>query len=104
MILGIEREIVIFLQAILAGNYLCLIYKGVRVFRLLIKHKSFVIALEDLGYWVFVTIYLFFSMQINCNGNIRWYYIVGLLGGSLATDYFVRKITGKYIAKMKKTE
>ena len=104
MILGIEKEIVVFLQSILAGNFLCLIYKALEVLRMLIKHPAFVISVEDLGYWGFVTVYLFFDIQKNCNGSIRWYFVMGLLGGSLVTWYFIRKITGKYIAKKKKTE
>lgn len=104
MILGIEKEINVFLQAILAGNFLYLIYKAIGVLRLLIRHRSFWISIEDLSYWAFVTVYVFFTIQKNCNGNIRWYFIMGLLGGSLMTHYFMRKITGKYIAKKKKTE
>ena len=104
MILGIEKEVNVFLQAILAGNFLCLVYKSLEVFRLLIRHRVLWISIEDLLYWAFVTVYVFFAIQNNCNGNIRWYFIMGLLGGSLVTHYFIRKITGKHIAKKKKTE
>ena len=104
MILGIEKEMNVFLQAILTGNLLCLIYKAIGVFRMLIKHHSFWISLEDLVYWAFVTVYVFFSIQKNCNGNIRWYFVMGLLGGSLMTHYIIKKFTGKYIAPTKKTE
>ena len=104
MILGIEKEIAIFLQAILAGNFLCLVYESIEVFRLLVKHRTFLISLEDLLFWGFVTGYVFLSIQKNCSGNIRWYYVMGLLGGSLITHYIIRKITVKYIAKFKKTE
>lgn len=104
MILGIEKEAIVFLQAILAGNFLCLVYKTIDVWRLLFKHLSFWIAVEDLGYWGFVTVYIFRSIQNNCSGSIRWYYVVGVWGGSLATHYFLKKISGKYIAKTKKTE
>ena len=104
MILGIEKEMNVFLQAILTGNLLCLIYKAIGVFRMLIKHHSFWTSFEDFIYWAFVTVYVSLVLQKNCNGNIRWYFIMGLLGGSLLTHNFIRKITGKYIAKKKKTE
>ena len=104
MILGIEKEITIFLQSILAGNLLCLVYKAVSVFRMLVKHGSFWISLEDLAFWSVATVYIFLNIQNNCSGSIRWYYILGLLGGSLMTHYFVRKIARKHIAKTKKTE
>lgn len=104
MILGIEKEMTVFLQAILAGNLLCLLYKAITVLRLLVKHCDIIVSLEDLGYWIFVTVYLFLSIQNSCRGSIRWYFVMGLLGGSLVTHYFLRKINRKYIAKTKKTE
>ena len=104
MILGIEKEITIFLQSILAGNFLCLMYKAVSVFRVLVKHGSIWISLEDFAFWSVAAVYIFLNIQNNCSGSIRWYYILGLLGGSLMTHYFVRKIARKYIAKTKKTE
>lgn len=104
MILGIEKELAIFLQAVLSGNLLYLIYRVLYLFRKLIKHNNFWISIEDLGYWMFVGIYVFLGMQKTCNGNIRWYYIVGLLGGGLATAIFVRKIVRKHIDKSERTE
>lgn len=104
MILGIEKELAIFLQALLTGNFLCLSYKVLNLFRELVKHYWFWISAEDLFYWVFASIYVFLRIQKNCNGNIRWYFVVGLLGGSLITHYFLRKIGGKYVAKTKKSE
>ena len=104
MIWGIKKEIAVFLQAILAGNFLCLVYRAIGVLRLLIKHRSLWISLEDLAFWGAAAVYIFLNIQNNCSGSIRWYYIMGFLGGSLVTHYFVRKITRKYIAKTKKTE
>ncbi len=104
MILGIEKELAIFLQAILAGNLLYLLYYLLYLFRKLIRHNGFWISAEDLLYWIFVGVYVFLEMQQACNGMLRWYFVVGLLGGSFITWIFVRKFLGKHIDKSKKTE
>ena len=104
MILGIEKEISIFLQAILAGNILYIVYLTTEVFRKLIRHTVFWTGVEDTVYWCFASIYLFLRMQQTCSGNIRWYFVLGLGMGSLISRYFLRKIGRKYIDKTKKTE
>lgn len=104
MILGIQKELSIFLQALLAGNLLYLIYRVLYLLRKLIRHSNFWISVEDVVYWMFAGIYVFLGMQKTCNGNIRWYFVVGLLGGSLVTCFFIRKIVRKHIDKTDKTE
>ena len=56
--LGIGDEISIFLQALLAGNIVLLVYTCIRVFRRLIKHDLFFVSLEDflLGMGRFVSV------------------------------------------------
>ena len=104
MILGIKKELAIFLQVILTGNLLYLVYQVLYLFRKLIRHNRFWASLGDLVYWMFVGVYVFSGMQKTCNGNIRWYFIVGLLIGSFVTYFFIGKIVRKHIDKMKKTE
>lgn len=48
--LGIGDEISIFLQALLAGNIVLLVYTCIRVFRRLIKHDLFFVSLEDFSF------------------------------------------------------
>ena len=45
--LGIGDEMSIFLQAMLAGNIVILVYTCIRIFRRLIRHSLFFISLED---------------------------------------------------------
>ena len=104
MILGVEKELSIFLQSILAGNFLRLIYCVLQVLRRLVPHRSIWISLEDLAYWIFASGYLFLLLQEISSGIIRWYFVIGLLGGSVITHYFLQKIMGKYIDKSKKRE
>ena len=100
--MGIGKEVADFLQAVLAGNLICLIYNTVRVFRRIWKHNLFWISVEDLIFWIFVGIFLFLRIYQTSNGTIRWYFVIGVLIGGSVTEYLIIKIIKKYIAKWKK--
>lgn len=102
MILGIEKELFVFLQAALAGNMIYLVYSAIRVVRRIIKHNLFFVSLEDLIFWIGVGIYLFVKIYQTSNGSIRWYFVIGVLTGGLLTHFMISKITKKCIAKWKK--
>lgn len=104
MILGIEKELSVFLQATLAGNLVYLVYCAIRVFRRIVKHNLFFVSLEDILYWIGTGLYLFVEIYYTSNGTIRWYFVVGVLLGGVITHCIIRKITKKYIAKRKKKE
>lgn len=102
MILGIEKELSVFLQAVLAGNLVYLVYSVIRVLRRIIKHNLFFISLEDLIFWIGTGIYLFVKIYQTSNGSIRWYFVIGVLTGGILTHFFICRIAKKYIAKWKK--
>lgn len=101
---GIEKEAITFLQAVLAGNLAYLVYSVLRVLRRIIPHNLFWISVEDLIFWVWTGIFLFVRVFQTENGNIRWYFVVGVLLGAIFTHKCVSKIIKKYIAKRKKRE
>ncbi len=102
MILGIEKELAVFLQAALAGNLVYLTYSVIRVVRRIIKHNLFFVSLEDLIFWIGTGIYLFTKIFQTSNGSIRWYFVIGVLTGGILTHIIICKITKKYIAKREK--
>ena len=104
MILGIRKELVIFLQAILAGNLVCLAYHVIRIFRRLVRHNLFWVSFEDILFWIGTGLYLFISIYQTSNGSIRWYFVVGAILGGIVTYCFVDKIMKKYIDKFGKKE
>ena len=104
MILGIEKELAVFIQAVLTGNLLYLAYCVLRVFRRIIKHNLFLVSLQDLLYWIATGCYLFAKIYQTSNGMIRWYFVVGVLLGGILTHCTIQKIVKKYIAKRKKRE
>lgn len=104
MILGIEKELSVFLQAVFAGNLVYLSYMVIRVFRRIIKHKLFWISVEDAIFWIVAGFYLFFKIYQTSNGTIRWYFVLGVLAGGILTHCIISKITKKNIDKSKKRE
>lgn len=101
MILGIEKELVVFLQSILAGNTVWLVYSAIRVLRRIIKHSLVWISIEDLLFWIGTGFYLFYQIHRASNGVIRWYFVIGVLIGGILTYCIVDKILKKYIAQSK---
>lgn len=102
MILGIEKELSVFLQAVLAGNLVYLTYCSIRVFRRIVAHNLFWISLEDALFWIGVGVYLFWQIYKTSNGTIRWYFALGVFAGGILTHYVISKITKKHIDKTKK--
>ena len=102
MILGVEKELSVFLQAIFAGNTVYLTYSVIRVIRRIVKHNLFFISLEDVIFWLGSGLYLFIKIYQTSNGSIRWYFVVGVLLGGIFTHLIIFKIAKKYIAKLRK--
>lgn len=104
MILGVGKELSIFLQALLAGNLIYLVYTVIRVVRRLVKHNLFFISLEDLVFWIATGIYLFVKIYQTSNGSIRWYFVIGVLLGGILSHLIILQIRKKYLAKRQKRE
>ncbi len=104
MILGIGKELSVFLQAVLAGNLIYLVYSLIRVMRRLWKHNLFFVSLEDLIFWIGTGIYLFVRIYQTSDGIIRWYFVIGVLLGGILTHFIISQISKKYIAKWGKKE
>ena len=104
MILGIGKELSVFLQAVLAGNIIYLAYSVIRVVRRLWRHNLFFVSLEDLIFWIGTGIYLFVRIYQTSDGIIRWYFVIGVLLGGIVTHFIIFQISKKYIAKRRKKE
>ena len=104
MIVGVEKELFIFLQAVLAGNMIYLAYSVIRVIRRLWKHNLFFVSIEDLLFWIATGVYLFIKMYQTSDGSIRWYFVIGVMFGGFGTHFLFNQVSKKYLAKRKKKE
>lgn len=84
--------------AIYTGVYITFLYDLIRIARRVIRHNTFLVSLEDIVFWVYVSAKFFLLMYRYSNGLIRWYAVLGALAGMLVykkavSGYFVKYIS-----------
>ena len=87
-------ELRFFMASIIWGMLLIVFYDFLRIFRRVIKHNNFFVAVEDIIYWVVCSILIFRMMYVQNNGIIRGFSILAMLIGMLIfhhaiSDFFV---------------
>ena len=87
--LGIEKEFLVFLHAIITGVFVTAVYLSLRVLRRIFRHALWVINIEDFIYWIFVSQYFFVQIYHTSNGEIRWYFVLGIGLGASAMSVFL---------------
>lgn len=96
MVSSVYWEWMLLLQAIKLGIKLTFIYDGIRMFRILIKHKDIFISVEDVIFWMYAAV-IIFEMQLKLSdGMFRGFCILGMLLGM----YLYSKILGEYLVAM----
>lgn len=83
MKLVIINELRFFLNSILWGVILLVIYDVFRILRKIIKHNGFFIAIQDIIYWVVCSILIFNMMYEQNNGIIRAFAVLAVVIGML---------------------
>lgn len=91
-------ELRFFTASIIWGMLLIVFYDLLRIFRRVIKHNSFFVAIEDIIYWVTCSILIFRMMYKQNNGIIRGFSILAMLIGMLIfhhaiSDFFVNIVS-----------
>ena len=89
--IGIEKELLIFLTAFSSGLFLRGTYRCLECFRDIVKHSFLAVGIEDLFYWIFVEMYLFVQIYHTSSGSVRWYYILGVVVGALFMTGFLKQ-------------
>lgn len=73
----------IFLQACILGMALAVCYDAFRIFRLAIKHNVVVVFLEDVAYFVFITLVTFGFFLAYNDGELRMFILFSELMGAV---------------------
>lgn len=81
----ISEEAAGFLAAVLTGGVLRLVYIGLQVFRQIVRHSLRGMGIEDLFFWILSAFYVFVQNYHTNIGGLRWYYILGVVGGAILT-------------------
>ena len=96
MVSSVYWEWSLLLQAIKLGVKLTFVYDGLRIFRILIKHKNIVASIEDIFFWMYSSIIIFEMQLEQSDGVLRGFCILGMLLGM----YLYSKILGEYLVAM----
>lgn len=78
---GVGEEANIFIQAVLSGFVVMGIYDMIRIFRRILPHNLTAVTLEDLFYWIGISLYLSVKIYLTSDGSIRWFFVTGTLAG-----------------------
>lgn len=81
MILSMYGQAAIFLLTVVVGFFIGLFYDTFRIFRNAVRHAAFFVVLEDLIFWIVVTIVMFYYMLNFNSGEIRPFSIAGAFIG-----------------------
>ncbi|MEF9839973.1 MAG: spore cortex biosynthesis protein YabQ [Lachnospiraceae bacterium] len=95
--LSLLGELAILKTAFFAGMIVVAVYDCIRVFRRIVKHKLYVVAIEDFIFWVSTGIYLFIQIYKTSGGSIRWYFILGVGIGMIVFQWIFYKAEKTYI-------
>lgn len=101
MILGIGVEAGVFLYAGLTGMTVLFSYGILVCLRKLIPHSSAAVGAEDFFFWIGASIYIFRKMYDTTYGNIRWFFVLGVVCGA-AAGWLTRRAVKGICAKVKK--
>lgn len=87
MILSMSRQTLLFFTTVGLGMLLGLVFDVFRVFRKTAPHGNWIIQIEDLLFWLTVTLLTFYFLLSRNYGEIRVFTVLGILIGM--TCYFV---------------
>lgn len=90
------------LQAVGMGIGITFLYDWLRIFRRVLPHRQIVVSLEDLFFWIFCTMYVFWWMYRVSNGGMRWFAIAGALTGMGLYKKFISRLLVTYVSLLLK--
>lgn len=92
MILSFSFQIEIVLLAITIGFAMGFFYDIIRIFRNIVFHGNILIHIEDIIYWIFMSIAIFLIILYVNNGEIRAFFVIGIILGMLFYFFTISKL------------
>lgn len=83
MILSISFQFEIFLTAIFIGLFLGVCYDFLKILRGYFVHNNFWVSVEDIVYWVFMSVVIFLIVLYQNDGEIRAFFIISMFLGMI---------------------
>lgn len=102
----IVQQNILFLQAIVLGAFIGLFYDIFRMFRIAFKCNKVIVCIQDIVFWIIISVASFLFMLIFNAGIIRGYLLMAELIGAilyhLTIGMLLMKISNFIIDKIKK--
>ena len=93
----IINEVDIFFRAIILGALFALIYDFIRIIRRIVFKSFIIMGLEDILYWLIMSVMTcVFLYKVN-GGVIRLYIITGIAAGMILYELSIRRFDVKYL-------
>lgn len=90
--IDINFQLLGFIDAVLFGMTLCGIYDIFKAFRLSFEFSKIAIFIQDIIYFIFISIISFVFLLIFTNGEIRLYILLGFAIGFIISRFTVSRI------------
>ena len=95
---SIYHEIRFLLYSFALGMIITFVYDNIRVVRRVLRHNTFFISLEDLLFWIGVSLSIFLLQHRENQGIFRWFSVAGAFLGMLLykgsiSRFYVKKMT-----------
>lgn len=91
-------ENVFLLYSLGMGIFITFVYDILRIFRKVCAHNNILISLEDILFWMFCAIAVFYLMHEESNGTLRWFAVMGALVGMLLYKKTVSSFFVKWVS------
>ena len=99
---NIHFEVRLLVMGIMAGAGLMALYDLLRLFRALVPHGWFWMGLEDLGYWIFAGLAVFYLLYRENDGSLRLYVISTVFLTMIVYDRLCSTFLQKVLKKLKR--
>ena len=70
-----------FLWTMILGAASGAVFDVFRIFRRIVRHPDFLTQIEDLLYWLFISVLIFYFILYHNSGEVRIYAIIGVFAG-----------------------
>ena len=87
MILSMSGQAWLFLSTVVAGFAIGLFYDLFRITRKTVRHKAWLVQIEDVLYWSVASVLMFYFLLQRNHGEIRFFIIIGAAVGMISYFY-----------------
>ena len=92
------QENLFLFYSVIMGIYITFLYDLLRIGRRVITHNGFWVSVEDLAFWIYCAMKVFYLMHAESDGTLRWFAILGALLGMFLYKKTISPFFVKYMA------